>query len=331
MKFLVPYLGTAVVLGAVVWFGVPYVKAQIGGSAASGAAPEAGVAPAPAASAAVAPAPAAVAPVAKSAPVPAPVAAAPAHASPAPAAPVATAPAEAPAVVAAPEYAPGYEPRQPGYTGPRYDWGVLAAEAQSFNAEGKPRVKLPGGTVVEKMSERQTKTGEKMFVCRVRSNRRWEEGYLFRASDIVVFQGPFAFAPKKPSDQIIDYYTKLGLREKRMAAIREEHLRKNPHFEAYRAAALAYKEAAATAKELTERRDSALGAERSRLMRELEMMKNREPKLRAELEKVEIAFKQWNSDHGDGSEQVSEDPEVLRLDKEIEDLYYIVADMIPGN
>ena len=338
MKFLLQYVLTAVILGSVVWFGVPFVKALVGDRAVSDVAQgDAFATAAPAAGGAQSASPLVLTPSAAQgnrassvpfpAAAPAPSAAQTAASTPAPAASPAPEPAEPPA----PQYAPGFEPRQPDYSGPRYDWGILAVEAQAFSADGKPRVKLPGGTVVEKMSERQTKSGDTMFVCRIRNNRRWEEGFLFQASDVVQFQGPFAFAPKKPSDQIIAYYSKLDEREKRMTAIREEHLRKNPHFETYREAVRKYKDAQAESKELTARRDNATGAERSRLVRELETMRNQEPRLRAELEKAEIAYKQWKDVHGDGSEQVSADREVLRLDKEIEDLYYEVADMIPGN
>ena len=228
------------------------------------------------------------------------------------------------------QYAPGQEPRQPDYTGPRYDWGILAREAQAFSEDGQPRVKLPGGTVVEKMSERQTKAGDTMLICRIRNNRRWQEGFLFHAADVVQFQGPFAFAPKKPSDQIIDYFTKVDQREKRMAAIREEHLRKNPNFETYQNAARAYKEFQDRAKELTAQRDKAVGAERSRLMRELETMKSGEPRLRAEFEKAEIAYKQWKKQHGDGTDEINVDPVVKKLDEEIEALFYDVSEMVPG-
>ena len=248
---------------------------------------------------------------------------------------VSSAPTPAPAPAAQPtsslaEYAPGQEPRQPSYDGPRYDWGVLKQAAQAYTLEGTPRMELPGGTVVEKMSERKTKSGEIMLICRIRDNRRWQEGFVFHSADVVQFEGPFAFAPKKASDQIIDYFTKVDLREKRMAAIREEHLRKNPYLEAYQSAARAYKEFQERAKELTARRDAAVGAERSRLIHELETMKSQQPRLRADFEKAEIPYKQWKKQHGDGTDEINVDPVVQKLDDEIKALYEEVAEMVPG-
>ena len=334
MKFALQYLVSAMVLGAVVWFGIPEVKARAAGNGGEGRPPAETSAPArvpapdvegrreaaPAAGRVREPAP-------TTEPLrPAPSAVAASSLDPAPA----TGAQESVSPPPAPEYEPGQEPRQPDYDGPRYDWGVLAREAQSFSLEGQPRVKLPGGTVVEKMSERQAKTGDTMLICRIRNNRRWQEGFVFHAADVVQFQGPFAFAPKKPSDQVIDYFTKLDQRERRMAAIREEHLRKNPNFATYQEAARTYKEFQDTAKDLTARRDKAVGAERSRLMRELETMKSKEPRLRAEFEKAEIAYKQWKNQHGDGSEAINDDPLVRKLDGEIDELYFIVADMVPG-
>lgn len=233
------------------------------------------------------------------------------------------------APVAAPEYAPGYEPRDPKYSGPRYDWGVLAEEAQAYSEEGRPRVKLPAGTVVERMAEKNSKSG-RMFVCRIRNGRRWEEGFLFAAHTVVMFEGPFAFAPKGPSDKVIDYFTKVGQRESRLAALKEAHLRKNPHFSEYQAAAKAYLDFQERAKELTERRDTAVGAERSRLVVELSRMKNEEPRLRAALERAEKPYKEWKARHGDGTESAGDDPEIAALDAAIEALLDDVSEMVPG-
>ncbi len=329
MKFLVRYLLSAFVLAAAVWFGIPPVRglAENAGMvsaapSATGSATSAPTAPSPAASSTAAPAPVAA---------PAPSPAAPVVDTGSPTAETAAdfagddAPAPAPV-----EYAPGQEPRQPDYRGPRYDWGVLSADTQGFDTDGKPLDKVPGGTVVEKMSERDSKTFGPMYLCRIRVNRRWQEGYLFPATAVVLFQGPFAFAPKGPSDKVIEYFTKIGQRERRIAALKEEHLRRNPHFATYQAAARAYKDFQDKSKELTARRDAAVGMERSRLIRELESMKNQEPRLRAALQNAEIPYKEWKSQHGDGSEAADSDPEVLRLDREIEALVEDVSEMVPG-
>ena len=317
MKSFLHYILAAVILGAVVWFGVPVVKARAAGVGESAAVdspqqPSIAIDRQPSTA------------IDGDRQLPPPPVAAPASA-PAQAA----APAPQPATSLA-EYAPGQEPRQASYDGPRYDWGVLKQAAQAYTLEGSPRVELPGGTVVEKMSERRTKSGDLMLICRIRDSRRWQEGFVFHSADVVLFQGPFAFAPKRASDQIIDYFTKLDLREKRMAAIRQEHLRKNPYLEEYQSAARAYKEFQESAKALTARRDAAVGAERSNLIRELETMKSQQPRLRAAFEKAEIPYKQWKKQHGDGTDEINVDPDVLKLDEEIKALYEDVAEMVPG-
>ena len=226
-------------------------------------------------------------------------------------------------------YAPGYEPRVPGYAGPRYDWGVLAEDAQAYAEDGKPRAKLTAGTVVEKMAERSSKSGP-LFVCRILSNRRWQEGFLLPASAVVMFEGPFASSPKGPGDKVIDYFTKVGQRERRLAALKERHLRQNPYFSAYQTAAKAYLDFQQRAKELTAGRDAAVGVERSRLVAELTRMKNQEPRLRSALEKAEVPYKKWKAEHGDGSEAAGDDPEIAALDREIEALVDDVSEMVPG-
>ena len=70
--------------------------------------------------------------------------------------------------------------------------------------------------------------------------------------------------------------------------------------------------------------------ERSRLIRELESMKNQEPRLRAALQNAEIPYKEWKKQHGDGTDEINVDPVVQKLDEEIKVLFEEVTDMVPG-
>lgn len=321
MAFYVKYLFVAALLGAAVWFGVPEIKAQLEAKPAS--------APAPAAAPAAVPA------------APAPQAAPertrqPSIASDSTAAegnrPQPSAPAAAPAAQTAQavyEEAPAEPVQQPGYTGPRYDWGVLAEEAQTYGEDGKIRVKLPAGSVVEKMEEKNSSNG-RMYVCRVLLNRRWQPGFVLKASAVVMFAGPFADAPKAPSDKVIRYFQLQGFIEARTAVLREEHLKSNPYFNAYKKAATDYTEFQDKVKKLTADRDSAQGMARSKIASELDRLRTNETKLRTALEKAEGPYKKWKDQHGDGYDTVMNDENIAKWSAEMQDLRPEVSEMVPG-
>lgn len=336
--FYVQYLLTAVLLAAALWVGIPKVKASLESERAPRAqrvsAPAPTVAVHPTAASAVAPAATPMAapeapaeePPAVAATFPAPAAEPP---SPPPSAtPPATVPAAAPVTVI---YEPAEEEpvQQPGYTGPRYDWGVLAEEAQTYGVDGKIRVKLPAGTVVEKMDEKSSKNG-RMSVCRILQNRRWQEGFVLATKHIVMFAGPFAEAPKAPSDKVIRYFQLQGLIDARMAALREAHLKKNPYFESYRRAATAFTEFQAKAKALTEQRDAAQGAMRTKLASELDRMRPEQGRLEASLKRAEGPYKKWKEQNGDGMDTIMNDLQIAKWSEERQNLQPEVAEMVPG-
>lgn len=324
MNFLVKYLVTAAVLAAAVWFGIPVIKARMESQPATATAPAATTATVPASTPAT---PRVPADGAAQAATPAPVTTA------TPAAPAATTPVSAPAPEPVPATAAtsavASEPTRPVQTGPRYNWGVLAEEAQAYNEEGKPRVKLPAGTVVEKIEERKSADGQRLLVCRVLNNRRWERGFVLKAASVVTFDCPFEEAPKEAREKIVRYFQLQGFIATRTAALREDHLKRNPHFTAYRRAAKEYTDFQERAKELTAQRDAAQGAERTRIASQLERMKSEEVQLRSALEKVEVPYKKWKAEHGDGIETVINDEQIGQWNDEIDEIKSDVLEYIP--
>ena len=326
MKFIVTYLLSAVVLVVAVWFGVPKMRAQTA-PADDGEEEVSALETHPADRASVAE----DVPerdsslVLKARKRPAPTRK---GATPVPSAPAPVEPSE-PKTIVVYEEAPAEPVQQPGYSGPRYDWGVLAEESMAYDeADGRPRMKLPAGTVIEKMEARQSSGGE-VFVCRALLNRRWEKGFAIKSSAVVLFEGPFADAPKAPSDKVIRYFQLQGFVSARMQSLSEEHLRRNPHFEEYQKAATAYREFQDNVKRLTAERDAAQGAQRSRLSSELDQMRSQGSRLETALRKAEGPYKKWKSEHGDGSEAIMNDEQLARWNEEMEDLRDEVAEMVP--
>ena len=322
MNFLVKYLATAALLAVAGWIGVPMLKTHLENAgkpplattsatvAARAAEPKRQDAPNAQHAQPTEP-PASVAETVPQTPVP----------SPAPQ----TASAPEPTIVETP--APPPEPT-PVKTGPVYNWGVLAEEAQAYNEEGKPRVKLPAGTVIEKTGERDS-SGGRLLVCRVLNNRRWERGFMVKASSAVMFDCPYEEAPKDARTKITRYFTLKGFIATRTAALREEHVKRNPYFSAYQKAAKEYNEFKDKAKELTTQRDAAQGAARTQLASQLERMKSEEVQLRAAFEKAEAPYKKWKAEHGDGAMDIMNDEQIGQWNDEIDELHQDVSDYIP--
>ena len=326
MNFLVKYLVTAAVLAAAVWFGVPEIKARL----------ESQSAPAPVSAPTVTTA--TVLASASDAPRGSVPAAQPVQPPVVPdtiaeTAPQTSVPSPAPQTAAATETTvvetPATPPEPtPVKTGPVYNWGVLAEEAQAYNEEGKPRVKLPAGTVIEKTGERDSSSG-RLLVCRVLNNRRWERGFMVKASSAVMFDCAYEEAPKDARTKITRYFTLKGLIATRTAALREEHVKRNPYFSAYQRAAKEYNEFKDRAKDLTAQRDAAQGATRTQLASQLERMKSEEVQLRAALEKAEAPYKKWKAEHGDGMMDIMNDEQIGQWNDEIDELHQDVSDYIP--
>lgn len=332
MAFFVKYLVTAVLLASAVWFGLPKVKAALA------EAPRAEIqetkkprvaTPAPRTSARELPSQAG----GEAGVQPQPAAPAPAGVETAVASVSASVSVAQPQPQSEPEVIMVMEPepvQDPTYTGPRYDWGVLMQETQSYGLDGNIRVKLPAGTILEKMEEKNSSNG-RVYICRILQNRRWQPGFVIAAPNhVVMFAGPFAEAPKASSDKVVRYFQLQGLIDARKAALREAHVRKNPYFAAYQKVAQEYTAMKEKAEELTKQRDAAQGAARSRLASELERMRNQQTKLASEVEKAEKPYKKWKEQNGDGQEAIAQDAQIAAWDDERYELREDVAEMVPG-
>ncbi len=321
MNFLVKYLATAALLAAAVWFGIPMLKTQLENADKQ-----------PLATTSATVAPRAAEPrrpdtglQTSDSELRTPDSAETVPQTPVPSPAPQTASASAQTIVETPAPTPAPTPVK---TGPVYNWGVLAEETQAYTEEGKPRVKLPAGTVIEKTGERDSSSG-RLLVCRVLNNRRWERGFMVKASSAVMFDCPYEEAPKDARTKITRYFTLKGFIATRTATLREELVKRNPYFSAYQKAAKEYNEFKDRAKELTAQRDAAQGAARSQLASQLERMKSEEVQLRAAFEKAEAPYKKWKTEHGDGVMDIMNDEQIGQWNDEIDELHQDVSDYIP--
>lgn len=315
--FYARYVGTLVVGVAAVWVGVPEIKRGLGTPEAARMPPPAGEAEP---RAPVRFAPAVVRRPARPPDRPSETPAAePERAQPTPAPePVGV----TPTVVSAPE-------PQPQPQGPVYDWGVLAETTNCYTAAGMPNGKLPGGTVVERMSVHESSRGT-LLRCRVLHNQMWREGFFVPESAVVMFQGAYTAAPSQDRDKIVRYFTLRALIADRRADLRDRAVRANPHFAAYQAAAKALTEFQAKAKGLVAQRDAATGMARSRLDDELRRLKAEESKILYDFRKAEDPYKRWRSRNDDGSAAIAADAQINAWENELMAMEPTVRGMVGG-
>ncbi len=217
----------------------------------------------------------------------------------------------------------------PGADGTNFDWGVLAETTPCYASSGTATGRLPGGTVIEKISVHTSSRGP-MLRCRVLEGAIWRSDVFVPESAVVVFAGPYAEAPPVERDEVVRFLALKARIEDRRAELKGKALRANPHFEAYRAAAKALTAFQSESKALIERRDKVSGAERARLDDELRRMKFRAAALEREFDRVGEDYKRWRSQHDDGSQAAAADELIQRWSREYAALEPVLRDRIQG-
>ena len=197
-------------------------------------------------------------------------------------------------------------------------WGVIRDTTNSFTATGVLFEKLKGGTVVDRISRHDSDAGA-MIKSRVLKDGQWISDIFVPEKSIVAFEGRPSTVSVEERDAILKYFVLRNQIAERRATFRETAIRANPHFEAYRAAAMAMIDLQRKAQELTAKRDISSGSERNRLNEELRRIKYEEPKLNNILLQAEVPYKEWRAKNDDGTKAIDSDAQlkewVAALDK----------------
>lgn len=321
--FLLRFLATGLLWASVLWFGIPKAKPWLEarfGSRRPEAAAEVQASLPPSRIPASRQPPDLDVP-SRTTPVQTPV-------EPVPASPLPQ-PAQQPAPQQPPPEPPAPSPSPAPSAGPSYDWGVLGETVSSYSASGEPSGRLPGGTVVERVSVHDSSRG-RIVRCRVLRDQQWKDGFFVPEPAIVQFQGPFVEAPGADRNQVIRYFTLKAKIDDRRAELQEQAIRANPHFPAYQAAAKAMTEFQAKTKQLIAQRDTATGLERGRLDDTLRRLKGEEATILHQFRLAEGPYKKWRATHDDGSVASAGDELLNRWESELSSLKPTVSGMVGG-
>jgi hypothetical protein len=196
-------------------------------------------------------------------------------------------------------------------------WGVTILDASHFENDGKRREgNLPGGTLVEQISSTTSSKGE-VALCRVWRGQEWEGPYLIATADLVRFGGGRGEVDAEALDALCRYYALNARVEARKNSLVRQAVDANPHAAQLRTLKQGYDEAAARAKQLTQTRDDASGAERIRTSDELRRLKETEPVLRKNLEAVTRQYEQWKQSHSTAGAGPAQDTEIQALEAQM--------------
>jgi len=220
-------------------------------------------------------------------------------------------------------------PPPPEPAGPVYDWGLLAETTNSYTAAGISNGRLPGGTVVERISTHESSHGT-LLRCRILRDQRWGASVYIPATAVIMFAGPYVEAPKEDRELLVRYFTLRGKIADRSSSLRDQAIRSNPHFLDYQKAAKALTEFNASAKDLVAKRDAATGAARTQLADQLRKLKGQEAQILHNFRRAEEPYKRWRARNDDGSAAIAGDSQINAWENEMQALEPRVRGMVGG-
>ena len=217
------------------------------------------------------------------------------------------------------------------------DWAVLLEKSPAYDSSGNVIEKLSGGTVVERISGHSSSKG-KMYRCRVKTESGWKPDYFILEPALAMFTGPYDTAAVQDRDLIVNYCTLKGKIEDRRHQLKEEALRKNPHFEAYKKLANDLAEMESKTEQLVQKRDSIASTrkrskanmERGKVDDELRRLRGDGATLMNKFKETETKYKQWQSANPAKADPGGSDPQINEWTRQVDAMKPAVSQIVDG-
>lgn len=176
-------------------------------------------------------------------------------------------------------------------------WGVVMVESGVFHKDGRRLAnKVPGGSLAEITKMASSSKGE-MALCVLWDGRKWNGPFLVAASDICMFEGTREGMAADDVGKLVKYCRLNAALEARKQELREQEVNANPHAAKLRELDKKSQEFAEKVKALTERRDKAVGGERTRVADELRRLEATATKHNAEVARQVALYEEWKAKH----------------------------------
>lgn len=176
-------------------------------------------------------------------------------------------------------------------------WGVAINDAQVYERDGRNRdSKIPGGTLVEVTKTSNSSRGE-VALCRIRHNNNWVGPYLIATTELIRFEGGREEVDANDVEKLCAYYALNAKMQNRENELKLKVASANPHFAELKRKADQYNAHKKRAEELTAKRDSAKGPERSKIISELTQLKNTEAREASDVAALTKKYEDWKKSH----------------------------------
>lgn len=206
-------------------------------------------------------------------------------------------------------------PVPPATTGCK-SWGLTLGVVSYYSAAGDKRGQLPVGSLMDIEGSCDSSRGE-MIRGRVERDGAMIGPYLVAASELVQFSAPRSEVSPETQSLLKQYFDVKGQLAERIAELKKETVDLNPYAAAFREAKQRYNEFGAREKELTERRDRSVGAERMRCIDQLRAMIPENTRLLRAVEDSKTRYNSWKAGHPVAAPDTSKDPRVQELQRRL--------------
>ncbi len=214
------------------------------------------------------------------------------------------------------------------FVGPTSGWGFVKAACPSYSPQGKRLGTLPGGTLF-KYSDVKATSKNAVLVSTVKRGGAWEGPVLLDCTDVAAYEG----APETLDPQTVSnlgaYFTLLGQAAVRKEQLAEQALAANPHFGPAKQAQQAYQESVAKAAEMEAQMNALTGARKTQALDALRAFKYEQVRIKAAADQEAAAYKQWKDAHPAAPAQLAADPQLQKLEQELQQAKSKVAALVP--
>jgi hypothetical protein len=201
-----------------------------------------------------------------------------------------------------------------------YGWGVTCdPETRIYNEDGKLLGRVPPGSLLKVLDQKQTKEGD-LIICSIVLDGRKLTKAIVRSSEAVLYPGNLSDTTEKVRSLCVRHAQILAEIENRKHQLRKEAAGNNPHASTYKQAYREYKEFAEKVNSTRKEYESSTGAKRMKIADELRELKVHESQIVSTYQTEKKKYTAWKRNNSSGPINVDADPKVQQMQKDLSQL-----------
>ena len=214
------------------------------------------------------------------------------------------------------------------FLGPKSGWGFVQTACPYYSPQGKKLGVLPGGTPFKYTGVKPSSKND-MLVSSVKRGEAWEGPYLLDCADLAAYGGdPGALEPQT-LENLAAYFTIKGKIADREAALAQEALAANPHYESAKQAQRAYQDSVVKAADMEKQMLSLTGLRKAKADDALRAFKYEQVRIKAKADREAAAYKAYKDAHPAAPAARAADPQLRELEQALGAAKAKVKDLVP--